>query len=96
MEVALGPREQDDRKASMCAWHLTRSPLFSSRHFRSASTSHAAALGCLVSSLPLPTAAEADAAAASMVGQWGSGLDAMGREVFFSSFFFFSSSGTVC
>ena len=79
MELVLGPAEQEERKASMCAWHLTRSPLFSSRHLRSASTSQAAAaaagaagLGCVFSSLPLPPATETDvaaaAAAASMLG----------------------------
>ncbi|TVU10612.1 hypothetical protein EJB05_44155, partial [Eragrostis curvula] len=46
--------EQDDRKASMCAWHLTRSPLFSSRHLRSASTSQdAAAVAFFPSPVPL-------------------------------------------
>ena len=51
-EAAVGLTEHEDRKASMWAWHLARSPLFSSRHLRSASTSHAAAT--FFSSLPLP------------------------------------------
>lgn len=65
--------EQEERKASMWSWHLERSPLFSSRHLRSAATSHAAAFFFVaVPSLPPPppVPASASAAAAASMGPW--------------------------